>query len=510
MIPDQGQIVQVRNRRYVVDSVIPSRNGSLNNPQTLVHLSSIEDDGLGEKIAVIWEIEPGAHIFEKGAIPDLTGFDDPSTFDCFLNAVRWGSVSAADMKQLQAPFRASVELEDYQLEPLVRALEMPRVNLLIADDVGLGKTIETGLIAHELMLRQKVRTIFIVCPASLQVQWRDQMRDKFGLDFKIVNSELMKELRRSRGVHVNPWTHFPRLIASIDYIKRDRPLHLLQDVFPEEEIYPRKFDMLIVDEAHNVAPSGTGKYATDSLRTKAIKILAPHFEHKLFLTATPHNGYTESFTALLELLDNQRFARGIDIDQKQVKTVMIRRLKSDIKHRTTGEPRFATRVLKPFEVEYAAAEAEAFNLLQAYSNLRTEASASHERIASEFVLKLLKKRFFSSPQAFHNTLTKHKTTLSKPKPQKKKSSVPKNPQILKRYIENMEEEFADDDEQASAADLALDYAHEFIGEPSKEEKAALDKLLEWSSKSAAKPDSKAAFLIEWIRESLFTKGEMEQ
>jgi SNF2 family DNA or RNA helicase len=100
---------------------------------------------------------------------------------------------------------------------------MPRVNLLIADDVGLGKTIETGLVIQELIVRNRARSVLIVCPAGLQVHWRDQMHDKFGLEFRIVDSELMRQLRRSCGLHVNPWSHFPRLITSIDFIKRERP-----------------------------------------------------------------------------------------------------------------------------------------------------------------------------------------------------------------------------------------------------------------------------------------------
>ena len=109
---------------------------------------------------------------------------------------------------------------------------MPRVNLLIADDVGLGKTIEAGLVALELIIRHRARTILVVCPASLQIQWQDQMRDKFGLDFRIVDSDLMRELRRRRGIHVNPWTHFPRLITSIDFLKRERPLRLFRETLP--------------------------------------------------------------------------------------------------------------------------------------------------------------------------------------------------------------------------------------------------------------------------------------
>jgi hypothetical protein len=83
-----------------------------------------------------------------------------------------------------------------------------------------------------------------------------------------------------------------------------------RELSSNETRYPRRFNIMIVDEAHNAAPMGRGKYATDSLRTLAIRSLSPHFEHKLFLTATPHNDYKESLTALLEVLDDQRFARG--------------------------------------------------------------------------------------------------------------------------------------------------------------------------------------------------------
>src|ERR1019366_1034664 len=293
-VPEAGQLVSVRQRRYVVREVKPSALPPLQllgsspprPPEHLLHLHSIDDDGLGEELAVVWELEPGTQLFERTHLPDpSTGFDEPARLDAFLDAVRWGAVASADVRSMHAPFRAGITVEDYQLDPVARAVDMPRVSLLIADDVGLGKTIEAGLVLQELILRHRARTALVVCPAGLQLQWRDQMRDKFGLEFRIIDSEGLRELRRRRGLGVNPWTHFPRLITSIDF--------------------------LIVDEAHNVAPSGRGNYAIDSLRTECIRTLAPHFEHKMFLTATPHNGYTESFVALLELLDDQRFHRGM-------------------------------------------------------------------------------------------------------------------------------------------------------------------------------------------------------
>ncbi|XUJ37448.1 SNF2-related protein [Bradyrhizobium japonicum] len=164
---------------------------------------------------------------------------------------------------------------------------MARVNLLIADDVGLGKTIEAGLVVQELLLRHRARTVLVVCPASLQEKWRVEMIEKFGLEFRIVDTEYVKELRRARGIHANPWTSFPRLIASVDWLKSGDPLRTMRDILPVRAGYPRKFDVLIVDEAHNVAPAGSAHYALESQRTLLIRKIAPHFQHRLFLTATP-------------------------------------------------------------------------------------------------------------------------------------------------------------------------------------------------------------------------------
>ena len=193
--PEQGQLVDVCSRRFVVTDVRrtslpidPLLNG-LPQPQHLITLSSVEDDALGEELQVIWELEPGAQAFERMELPEPSGFDEPARLDAFLDAVRWGAASSAEMRMLQSPFRSGIEIEDYQLDPVVRAIQMPRVNLLIADDVGLGKTIEAGLVLQELVIRHRVRRALIICPASLQIQWQEQMRDKFGLEFRIIDRD---------------------------------------------------------------------------------------------------------------------------------------------------------------------------------------------------------------------------------------------------------------------------------------------------------------------------------
>ena len=504
--PEVGQLAIVRKRPFVVTEIIPSASGLGGNgvrPNHLIKLSSVEDDGLGEELQVIWELEPGTAVHEKSTLPDPDSFDHPKRLRAFLDAVRWGAVSQADDKALQSPFRSGIEVDEYQLDPVVRALSMPRVNLLIADDVGLGKTIEAGLVVQELILRHRVRSVVIVCPSSLQVQWREEMRDKFGLEFRIIDTESISQLRRKRGIHVNPWSHFPRLITSIDFLKRERPLRTFRETLPagDQPTYPRTYDLLIVDEAHNIAPSGRGKYATDSMRTLAIRSLAPHFEHKLFLSATPHNGYRESFAALLELLDSQRFARAVTPDRNQLDAVMVRRMKDELKLRWDGSRRFAERKVEHLEVPYTDEERQAHHALQQYSELRLKHAASDgERMAAEFVLKLLKKRLFSSPAAFGITLEKHIATVG----------GRKGAGIATRDIEDFSDDYADDDEYEAETGEVVSSVSQSLSPVSAEEKALLRQLREFAAKSSQRPDCKAQALIDWLKKTLRLSGKWNE
>jgi hypothetical protein len=132
-VPEPGQLAEVRRRQWVVADVrAENRRGESSSPQHLVTLSSVDEDSLAEEIDVIWEIEPGAHIIERAGLPEITGRDDSQRLEAFLDAVRWGAATNADRNFLQAPFRSGVSIEDFQLDPLVRAIDMARANLLIA------------------------------------------------------------------------------------------------------------------------------------------------------------------------------------------------------------------------------------------------------------------------------------------------------------------------------------------------------------------------------------------
>src|SRR5258707_4287435 len=157
-----GRVARVRQRFYLVDEVIPPPKPT---DSTLVRLSCVDDDAQGQRLEVLWERELDAEVMTGEAWDSISrkGFDSPSIFSAYLNTLRWNCVTATDPRLFQSPFRAGIKLDAYQLEPLQKALLLPRVNLFIADDVGLGKTIEAALIARELLLRKKAREILVSC-----------------------------------------------------------------------------------------------------------------------------------------------------------------------------------------------------------------------------------------------------------------------------------------------------------------------------------------------------------
>jgi superfamily II DNA or RNA helicase len=503
--PSSGQLARVRGRMWVVGDVAPDSQASLDGRpvQHLVSLVSVEDDATGEALEVVWEIEPGTRVIERAELPAIAAnrLDDPVELDAFLDAVRWGAVTSADQRALQAPFRSGIVIEDYQLEPLVRALRSPRTTLLIADDVGLGKTIEAGLVVQELVLRHRARTALVVCPSSLQLQWRDEMREKFGLEFRIVDRQLLGELRRSRGVGANPFAHFPRLIVSIDWLKGELGMRLLREMLPQHPEIPRRYDVLIVDEVHNCAPAGAGgRYARDTLRTQAIRTLAPHCEHRLFLSATPHNGYDNSFAALLELLDPYRFARGIRPQREHTREVTVRRLKQDLKNED-GSPRFPLRRIVMLEVEHPDSERAVHGTLAEYAAARTKRldAGPSARAAADFVTTLLKKRLFSSPAAFLRTLEVHRETLTR----ERRPQPPPAPTVLQRLFEdaaNALDGEASEDGVGEATREAIDAATQAeTTAPSVAELALLDTMLSWARTAADREDARTAKLLDWVQ-----------
>lgn len=493
--PTIGDLVAVRGQRWVVSDVQGGEHSSL------VSLQSVEDGRYGHTLDVIWEVEPGRQVLPSGSLPNVAEgkFDSPQRLAAFLDAVRWSAVTSADVKTLQAPFRSGVAIEDYQLEPVARAVDAPRVNLLLADDVGLGKTIEAGLVAQELLLRHRARRIMIVCPAGLTLKWQDEMAEKFGLDFTIIDSERCAAVRRSHGSAANPFEVYPLSIVSLPWLRGQKAQRLLDEVLPADgPTYPRTFDLLILDEAHHVAPAAPKQvYAVDSQQTKLIRRIAPHFTHRLFLSATPHNGYQASFTALLEILDNQRFARGVQPDPVAVKDTVVRRLKRDIEN-PDGTPRFVERKASAIPVAYPEDERQIHALLTQFAELRRKRLNSQRgRKATDLVTLLLKKRLFSSPAAFAHTVRVYLDTLASKKGSPSLTAGDDVPEWMDEFLDDLAT--YDDEQLAEAEDDALNRVRPMQPDPTADETALLEKMLDWAEAKEAQPDAKARELINYLK-----------
>ena len=279
----------------------------------------------------------------------------------------------------------------------------------------------------------------------------------------------------------------------------------MKDILPPQISYPRMFDILVIDEAHNVAPAAAAAYSIPSQRTQVIQRLSPHFSHHLFLTATPHNGYKESFTSLLELLDNQRFAKTVEPDEQQLQQVMVRRLKSNIVD-AAGKPVFPTRELLPLEVDYTEDERKVHDLLRQFCESRMK-SVGDSRYAygTKFVHILLKKRLFSSPAAFAKTLAKHRETLEHGKHKEKSNNF--DDRILHRAIMKAEEEFSNEALADEAAAEVLELNAELSAPLTESQRQLLDELSEWAENAKDRQDSKSKAILHWLNIHLKTDGK---
>jgi superfamily II DNA or RNA helicase len=512
-VPDKGGIVTVRGASWAVVDVreqgLPHRpaDEGATGVTHVVDLQSLDEDRFGEELSVVWELEAGQTVAPDQGLPEMIGpdgFDDPNTLAAFVDAVRWGAVTSADENSYQAPFRSGANVEAYQLEPLRRALRSARTNLLLADDVGLGKTIEAGLVIQELLLRQRARSVIIVCPPSLALKWHDEMLEKFGLDFEIVNSDLLAQIRRSHGLNANPFRLFPRVIVSMAWLPSLRAQRLLRDVYADvkDTAAGRRyaFDVLIVDEAHHVAPAsptavtGFRGYAVDSDRTRATRALAEKCEHRLFLSATPHNGYSESFTALMEMIDGRRFKRGANLDQNALREIAVRRLKDDLKE----EKGFKPRELKSITFTPDSDEVHQFDLLDAIINASARAGGRGQSFG--IVGMLLKKRFLSSPWSFALTLREYASAEG--------GSRLEIADEGEYYQEVLGSDQSDEEEGAAEHPEFTALRRSKSGDPlSAASGHEITALAEWGERYKDRPDSRLEALIEFLNATCRPGGE---
>jgi ERCC4-related helicase len=307
--------------------------------------------------------------------------------------------------------------EPYQFAPLTRLLNGPRRGLLIADDVGLGKTIEAGICLLELIARGVGKRILIVVPPGLIPQWLDEMWEKFGLEFRpIENSAALDRAQADVSEGLQPWAYFDRVITSTEYLKR-------RDVHAAALAHP--WDVVVVDEAHYLAESGTPSNPYSTARTRLGPKLREAARTLILLTATPHNGYRHSFRSLLELVEPAEASlhgRTEDV-RRRVGRTMIRRLKPQIvKSASDGSTIPAFPVRQPvgrIEVkDLTAEEREIFRLVTEYCAKTIKAAqGSEEADLVSFAMQIVKKRMLSSRAALRQTVENRLEALASKQPE---------------------------------------------------------------------------------------------
>lgn len=492
--PEVGDIVQVRQRQYLVEGVIPPPE---HHHATRVALVCLDDDNQGRPLEVLWELELGAKVRK----PDGEGLgsafrmDPPRYFAAYLHALRWNSVTATQADLFQSPFRAGIKLLNHQLIPLKKALELPRANLFIADDVGLGKTIEAGLILQELELRQRVDFVVIVCPASICLQWQREMQKRFGQRFEIYDRALVSRRRQERGFGVLPWSTHNRFIISYQLLRRPEYFDpLIQHLGTR-----LKKSLLVLDEAHTAAPATSSKYAVDSHTTGAIRDLAPRFENRLFLSATPHNGHSNSFSALMEILDPQRFTRGVPIDgdSNALGQVMVRRLKKDLRSADLGGASFPLRKVVRVALAGKPPELRLAEMLSEYTS-----QMKPKKGRGKLVFINLQKRLLSSVEAFYRTLDAHATRLSNEDGGRAAAdeAAAADDAFLSPSTGVEDATDSDEDQEDRAADAAVRSATALLLSPGARTRELLSEMQTLAKRARGEPDEKAKALVDWIRE----------
>ena len=270
----------------------------------------------------------------------------------------------------------------YQLDPTKLSLQRPRQRILIADTVGLGKTLEAGILMSELIARGKGKRILVVTVKSMMTQFQKEMWNRFTIPLVRLDSNRIQKIRASLPSNYNPFFYYDKTIVSIDTLKRDVEYrtHL-------EKAY---WDIIVIDEAQNVAERGDHQ----AQRSRLAKLLANRSDTMIMLSATPHDGRAKSFASLMNMLDPTAIADPENYTPEDIKGLCIRRFKNDVKDQVNGS--FLERQVTLEHCHASAQEEHAFDLL---AEMQLEMDAGKAKNTGRLFKTNLEKSLFSSPAA---------------------------------------------------------------------------------------------------------------
>lgn len=278
--------------------------------------------------------------------------------------------------------KAAMDPMPYQLDPTKLSLQRPRQRILIADTVGLGKTLEAGILMSELIARGKGKRILVVTVKSMMTQFQKEMWNRFTIPLVRLDSNRIQKIRASLPSNYNPFFYYDKTIVSIDTLKRDVEYrtHL-------EKAY---WDIIVIDEAQNVAERGDHQ----AQRSRLAKLLANRSDTMIMLSATPHDGRAKSFASLMNMLDPTAIADPENYTPEDIKGLCIRRFKNDVKDQVNGS--FLERQVTLEHCHASAQEEHVFDLL---AEMQLEMDAGKAKNTGRLFKTNLEKSLFSSPAA---------------------------------------------------------------------------------------------------------------
>lgn len=252
--------------------------------------------------------------------------------------------------KLYVSYKAAMDPMPYQFDPALQALKQPRPRILIADAVGIGKTLEAGILTSELIARGRAKRILVLATKAVLPQFQQEFWNRFSIPLTALDSNGIQRVRERIPSNQNPFFYFDKAIISIDTLKKDE--------LYREMISQCHWDLIIIDEAHNVA-----QRSNRSQRAKLAQLLSGKSDAMIMLSATPHDGRAESFASLLNVLDPTAIANPSDytVDDYADKGLVIRRFKQDVASQVSSE--FPERKISKIVVTASPAEEKFFDFL---------------------------------------------------------------------------------------------------------------------------------------------------
>jgi len=391
-----GQVIRNRNRLWRVDTV----DGQVVTATPL-------DGTAAERHRFYAPIEN----IERGDLPkpETDRLGNPQFQDLLIQANRLSMLhGTAPLMSLQ---RSRVIPTEYQLTPVVMALDMPRVRMLLADDVGLGKTIEAGLITSELLARNRAEDILIVTPANLRDQWREAFTYFFHIDAPIISRRARRAMEKEIPPGTSPWEYHSKLIVSIDYAKQPSI---------RNEILEQDWDLVIIDEVHQAAkpPQQSPNQSVSKQRWSFAQDITANADHALLLTATPHNGYKDSYASLLQMVREDLVSgpqHEPSINRDRAKSHVVQRRRQDVedwfKDDDSLSP-FPDRDQDVARVNPTTEDGAMYNAVRDYGDTLLEAAKESEnRSLARWTMVHFLKRALSSPEALRRSLINREDKL---------------------------------------------------------------------------------------------------